>query len=61
MDSPFYTYDQAAAYLQMSRRHLERLVQDQAIGFAKLGRSVRFTRQQLDDYVARESCAPLPY
>jgi excisionase family DNA binding protein len=49
-----YDKDEAAAYLKTSRRHVERLWATRRISGRKIGRFVRFTQRDLDNYI--EDC-----
>ncbi len=54
MTSPptLFTYDTAAKYLNVHRRTLATLVADGRISWRRVGeRSVRFTQDDLDDYI----------
>ena len=57
-----FTRAEAAEYLGLGLRTLDRLVAARLVGFTKLGphrRSpIRFDRAALDDYLARRSVAP---
>lgn len=52
-----YTYKQAAEILSISVRTLENLVRHQTIEFCRIGTSVRFTREQLEEYLQRVTIA----
>lgn len=43
----------AAEYLGTSVRHLERLWAERRIAGCKIGRKVRFTKRDLDDFIER--------
>jgi len=46
-----FTPEEAAEFLRVPPRMMRRLVQERRIGFIKVGRYVRFRREQLDDYM----------
>ena len=50
--------DDAAAYLGISRRKLQELVQDREIGSIKFGRSIRFDPADLEDFIDRNKVKP---
>ena len=47
-------YDAAAAYLGDTPRHVRRLQTERRLAYVKVGRRVRFTRADLDAYVAKQ-------
>jgi excisionase family DNA binding protein len=48
------TYPQAAEYLEVSKRQVQRLVSAKLIKVQRLGhRTVRISKQALDDYLKR--------
>ncbi|MHB8345545.1 MAG: helix-turn-helix domain-containing protein [Ferrimicrobium sp.] len=47
-----FTYPEACDYLRISKSTLWRLVEAKQITCARIGRSVRFTRVELDRFVA---------
>lgn len=47
-----YDYDGAAAYLQTTQRMVRRLHEERRIGSVKVGRQVRFTREDLEAFIA---------
>jgi excisionase family DNA binding protein len=51
-------FNRAAEYLGLTERHLQRLVAQRRISHRKCGRLVRFTRADLDDYLADVRVAP---
>lgn len=53
------TIDEAADFLRMSARHVRRLVAERRIGFNRLGRSVRFTRDDLNEYIETTRVTPI--
>lgn len=57
--SPVLTVAQAAAYLQVSRRTLEREVNDHKLAYVQVRGSKRFYPRDLDDYLERQRMAPL--
>lgn len=48
-----YDYDAAAAYLHTTPRMVRRLRQERRLGSVKVGRHVRFTRENLETFIAR--------
>lgn len=48
--SPYLSYDEAAAYLHVSRRFLERLVSERRVAYLRLGGKVLFQVADLDAY-----------
>lgn len=53
-----YTKQEAATYLHTSERHIERLVEQGAIGHCRVGRFVMFSSEDLADYLDRTHVAP---
>ena len=53
-------YEQAAAYLGTSPRHLRRLWVERRIGGVKLNKLVRFRRKDLDAFIEANFYPPLP-
>lgn len=51
MTSPLRPYDEAAAYLHISRAKLERLVRTSAITCRRIGSRVFFTQADLDAFI----------
>lgn len=49
---PLLTTEEAAAYLAVRERMIRRLVAEQRISYSKVGKYVRFRREDLDAYVA---------
>jgi excisionase family DNA binding protein len=43
---------QAAAYLNTSERHVRRLRAEERLGYVKVGGKLRFSRDDLDAYIA---------
>ena len=52
--------EQAAALLNVSVRFVRRLIAERRIAVHRLGRHVRFTRADLEAYVAQGRSDPLP-
>lgn len=52
------TIDDVAAELKVTRRSVERLVANQQIGIVRVGRAIRVTRDQLDEYVEWSTSKP---
>jgi len=53
------TYQELAAYVRFTERHLRRLVARDAIPFVRLrGWSIRFRRSEIDAWLQRESRRP---
>ena len=50
--SGVFTRSEAAAYLRISVRQLNRIVASGRIAFYRVGSSPRFSADQLDDYLA---------
>ena len=50
---------QAAAYLNTSERHVRRLRAEERIGYVKAGAKLRFSRDDLDAFIADNSHEPL--
>lgn len=53
------TIEEAADFLRMSARHVRRLVAERRVGFCRLGRSVRFTRDDLNEYIEATHVTPI--
>ena len=53
------TIDEAAEFLSISARHVRRLVAERRIGFHRLGRCVRFSRDDLNDYIETSRVVPI--
>lgn len=51
MDSPLLTKDEAAAYLNTTPRHVQCLWDRRELPATKVGRLVRFHRDDLDSYI----------
>jgi excisionase family DNA binding protein len=45
-----YTKAEAAAYLKLSTNTVDRLMKSEQIPYKKFGKSVRFTKEALDNY-----------
>jgi excisionase family DNA binding protein len=54
----FLTWTEAAAYVALSERQLRRAVEARKLSFTRMGREIRFTKEQLDAYV--EKCTFRP-
>lgn len=48
----------AAAYLGITQRQLRRAVEGRKIAFTRMGRDIRFTREQLDAFVEAATFSP---
>ena len=48
-----YDIDSGATYLNCTRRQVERFWREGKLSGARLGNKVQFTKQDLDDFVAR--------
>ncbi len=55
------TVAQAAEFLGTTERFPRRLVEQRRIEFVKVGRAVRFRREALIDYLARQTVAPVAF
>ena len=53
LSSPLFDQHQAAAYLNTTERHIRILWQERRITAVKIGRRVRFTKEDLDAYIDR--------
>jgi excisionase family DNA binding protein len=53
------TTDQAADYLAMSARQVRRLVAERRIAFRRLGRCVRFSLEDLNEYIEASRVVPI--
>jgi len=51
--------DAAAAYLSASPRFIRRLVAERRVPYVKVGRLVRLTAEDLDDFIAAGRVEPL--
>jgi excisionase family DNA binding protein len=51
-------WSQAAAYLGLTERQLRRAVEGRKISFSRVSREIRFTQDQLDEYVERRTFRP---
>ena len=52
-------FDAAAQYLAIGERMLRRLQSQHKVAFVKVGRYVRFTQADLDDYVDKQTVPAL--
>lgn len=50
-----FDYDEAAAMLKIAPGTLRRYVSERRISFVKVGRQVRFTEENLEDYIQRNT------
>ena len=50
-EAPLLDWDEAAAYLGTTRRHLRNLQWRREIAFVKVGRLVRFKQDDLDTWI----------
>lgn len=53
------TIDEAAEFLRLSPRHVRRLAAERRIGFRRLGRCVRFSREDLNEYIEESRVVPI--
>jgi excisionase family DNA binding protein len=53
-----YNKQEAASYLHTSERHIERLVEQGALGHCRVGRFLMFREQDLDGYLDRTHVEP---
>ena len=53
-----YDKQEAASYLHTSERHVERLVEQGALGHCRVGRFLRFREEDLDGYLDRTHVEP---
>jgi excisionase family DNA binding protein len=51
---PLLNSPEAARELKIGKRTLAQLIAERKIGFIKIGRSVRFSREDLDAFVERQ-------
>ena len=49
----WYTIDEAAEYLGMSRRYVQKRMADGTLPFHKFGTAVRFHKDDLDAHIAK--------
>ncbi|MBP7583989.1 MAG: excisionase family DNA-binding protein [Spirochaetes bacterium] len=56
--STLWTYAEASRYLRRSESQLRHDVQYRKIPFFKVGRMVRFSREQLDSWVKSKEVSP---
>jgi excisionase family DNA binding protein len=54
METSIYDKAGAAEYLGTTQRHIERLWSERKLGGRKVGRFVRFTEKDLDDFLERQ-------
>jgi excisionase family DNA binding protein len=52
--NPLLTTTEAARALGLGKRTLAQLIAERKVGFIKIGRSVRFSREDLDAFVERQ-------
>lgn len=52
-EDSLYDWAAGAAFLNITERHLQRLWAERRISGSKIGRFVRFSRDDLDEYVQR--------
>lgn len=55
VEAAVFDREQAAAYLRIGPRSLDRAVAARDIDVVRIGRSVRFTQRACDDYLARHT------
>lgn len=53
-----YDKQEAAAFLRTTERHIERLLEQRALGHSRVGRFVRFSESDLSDYLERTHVDP---
>lgn len=53
MPAQLYTVDEAAQRLNTTTRFIRRLIAERRIAFTRLGRHVRISAADLDDFVSR--------
>lgn len=54
------TKTDAAAYLAISTRSLDRLIADRLIATVRVGRHLAFLAEDLDEFIARQRCEACP-
>lgn len=52
---PLWTVDDAAEYLNFSRKHIYRLVESGKLPHLKIGRRIRFRFQEIEAFLDRSS------
>jgi excisionase family DNA binding protein len=57
-DDSYFTYETAAAYVHLSETTLREAVRAQQLVAVRIGRSVRFTRTDLDAYMRMHRAEP---
>jgi len=55
MDSEVFTFEEAKGYLKVSSSTLYRLVQNKKIPASKVGRSWRFRKERLEEWLDRQA------
>ena len=55
MEAPLFDDDGASEYLKITPRHLRNLRSNRAIPFTKIGRLVRYSRADLDAWIAKNT------
>lgn len=58
-DSPYLTLPEAAAFLRLSRRFLERLIADETLPVVRFGRTVRIKQSDLIKLADRATERPV--
>ena len=58
--NPLYTYGEVAAELGLHVGTVRRAVRDGDMPCRRFGRSVRFTRDDIDEYIDRSKCTAAP-
>ena len=58
-DRELFDKAEAADYLKTTERHMESLANTRKIGHSRVGRFLRFTRSDLDHYLASTHTDPL--
>jgi excisionase family DNA binding protein len=58
VEPALYNKQEAASYLHTSVRHVERLVEQGALGYCRVGRFLMFREEDLDEYLDRTHVEP---
>ena len=58
IEPALYDKKEAASYLHTTERHIERLVEQGALGHCRVGRFLMFREQDLDGYLDRTHVEP---
>lgn len=54
-----YDEESAAEYTSTTKRHIQRIRARREIAFVRVGRKIRFTKRDLDDYIERHRVGSL--